>query len=148
VLDTATGLGYTAIEAARTADEVITIEIDPSGLEVARYNPWSRDLFENPKIHQIVGDAYDELPKLETGSFSRIIHDPPAFSLGGELYSAAFYKELYRVLKHSGRLFHYIGDLESKSGRVVTKGVVQRLNEAGFQRIARRPEAFGVVAHK
>ncbi len=41
VLDTATGLGYTAIEAARTADEVITIELDPGAQEIARQNPWS-----------------------------------------------------------------------------------------------------------
>ena len=148
VLDTATGLGYTAIEAARTAHEVVTIEIDPAGLEIARHNPWSRGLFKNPRIRQIVGDANEEIKSLETDYFSRIIHDPPAFSLGGELYSEAFYKQLYRILTRNGRLFHYIGDLESKSGRVVTKGVVQRLERAGFGRITRRPEAFGVVATK
>jgi predicted methyltransferase len=31
---------------------------------------------------------------------------------------------------------------------VVTKGVARRLEEAGFFRIQRRPEAFGVVAYK
>src|SRR5262249_7640496 len=35
VLDTATGLGYTAILAARTAGEVVTIELDPAALEIA-----------------------------------------------------------------------------------------------------------------
>lgn len=45
-----------------------------------------------------------------------------------------------------GRLFHYIGDLESRSGGRVAKGVVRRLREIGFTRIHRRPEAFGVVA--
>jgi predicted methyltransferase len=148
VLDTATGLGYTAIEAAKTAERVVTIELDPAGLEVARYNPWSRNLFENPRITQIVGDAFEEVPKMESESFTRIIHDPPAFGLGGELYSGEFYRELYRVLARNGRMFHYIGDLESKSGRVVTKGVVRRLEEAGFKRITRRPEAFGVLVYK
>jgi len=148
VLDTATGLGYTAIEAAKSAEHVVTIEIDPVALEVARYNPWSKALFDNPKIAQIVGDAYDEIERFEANSFSRIIHDPPAFGLGGELYSSTFYTQLFRVLKHGGRLFHYIGDLDSKSGRVTTKGVVRRLEEAGFMRIHRRPEAFGVVAYK
>jgi predicted methyltransferase len=148
VLDTATGLGYTAIEAAKSAEQVVTIELDPAALEVARYNPWSKALFDNPKIEQIVGDTYDEIDRFEANSFSRIIHDPPAFGLGGELYSSTFYKQLYRVLKHGGRLFHYIGDLESKSGRVTTKGVVRRLEEAGFVRIHRRPEAFGLVAYK
>ena len=36
VLDTATGLGYTAIEAAKSADEVVTIELDPGVQEIAR----------------------------------------------------------------------------------------------------------------
>ncbi|MBC8263507.1 MAG: spermine synthase, partial [Anaerolineales bacterium] len=58
VLDTATGLGYTAIEAAKTADHVITIELDPAALEIARLNPWSRALFDNPKITQRIGDSY------------------------------------------------------------------------------------------
>src|SRR2546421_4943195 len=52
VLDTATGLGYTAIEAARTAEQVVTIELDPAAQEIAKLNPWSRELFNNPKIIQ------------------------------------------------------------------------------------------------
>src|SRR5215472_9339929 len=35
VLDTATGLGYTAIAAARIATHVTTVEFDPASLEVA-----------------------------------------------------------------------------------------------------------------
>ena len=48
VLDTATGLGYTAIEAAKTADEVVTIELDPGAQQIARLNPWSQALFQTP----------------------------------------------------------------------------------------------------
>jgi uncharacterized protein len=146
VLDTATGLGYTAIEAARTAAEVVTIELDPTVLEVARRNPWSQPLFHDPKIRQLIGDSFEELPKLPDESFARIFHDPPTLRLAGELYSAAFYRQLFRVLKRGGRLFHYIGDLESTSGRVVAKGAVKRLQEAGFTRVERRSEAFGLVA--
>ena len=148
VLDTCTGLGYTAIEAAKTADEVVTIELDPTVLEVARLNPWSRQLFEDPRIHQIVGDSFDEIDALEDEAFSRVIHDPPRFSLAGDLYSGEFYRNLFRVLVRKGRLFHYVGDLESRSGRNVVKGVVRRLQEAGFSRVVRRPRAFGVVAYK
>jgi hypothetical protein len=148
VLDTCTGLGYTAIEAAKTAREVITIELDPAVLEVARLNPWSRRLFEDARIRQVVGDSYEEVQELEDGSFSRIIHDPPMFSLAGDLYSAETYRHLYRILKPKGRMFHYVGDLSSRSGRNVTRGVVRRLQEAGFSRIVRRPEAFGLVAYK
>lgn len=148
VLDTATGLGYTAIEAAKTAERVITVEIDPAGLEVARYNPWSRRLFDNPKIEQLVADVYDVVEDSEDASFSIIIHDPPAFSLAGDLYSAGFYAECHRVLKARGRMFHYIGDPNSKSGQGVTRGVLRRLQDVGFSRMVRRPDAFGVVAYK
>lgn len=147
-LDTATGLGYTAIEAARTAEHVVTIEIEPAALEVARLNPWSRPLFGNPGITQIVGDAVEEIEGFEDGTFARIIHDPPAFNLAGDLYSGAFYRQLFRVLRRGGRLFHYVGDLESRSGRTVARGAVRRLQEAGFSRVVRRPRAFGLVAHK
>src|SRR5690606_6522188 len=45
VLDTAMGLGYTAIQAAVLADSVLTIELDPTVEEVCRLNPWSQALF-------------------------------------------------------------------------------------------------------
>jgi predicted methyltransferase len=148
VLDTCTGLGYTAIEAARTAEQVVTVELDPAVLEVARLNPWSWALFDNPRIEQLVGDSFDMIPQFEDGAFARILHDPPTFSLAGDLYSGEFYRHLYRVLKPKGRLFHYVGDLDSRLGRNVVRGVVRRLQEAGFARIVRRSEAFGVVAYK
>ena len=148
VLDTATGLGYTAIEAAKTADEVVTIELDPGAQQIARLNPWSQALFQTPKIRQIMGDAYEVVQAFEDGSFSRIIHDPPTFSLAGELYSGVFYQQLFRVLKRGGRLYHYIGDPNSKASGGVTKGALKRLKEAGFARVVRKPEAYGVVAYK
>jgi uncharacterized protein len=76
------------------------------------------------------------------------LHDPPAFNLAGDLYAGDFYRELHRVLTRKGYLFHYIGDPESKSGATVTRGVIKRLQEAGFARIERKPRAFGVVAYK
>jgi len=148
VLDTTTGLGYTAIEAAKTASHVTTIEIDAVAQEMARLNPWSKALFNNPKITQVIGDAFDEIESFDAESFSTIIHDPPMFSLAGDLYSLAFYQQAFRVLKPNGRIFHYIGDPESKSGARVTAGVIRRLQEAGFKRVVRAPRAFGVVAYK
>jgi uncharacterized protein len=148
VLDTATGLGYTAIAAARTAEEVVTIEIDPGVQEIARLNPWSQGLFDNPRIRQVMGDTFEVVQTFEDQSFSRIIHDPPTFSLAGELYSGAFYRQLFRVLKRGGRLFHYVGDPNSKASGGVTGGVMRRLQEAGFARVVRKPEAFGLVAYK
>ncbi|HEX2997614.1 MAG TPA: hypothetical protein VHP14_22515, partial [Anaerolineales bacterium] len=106
------------------------------------------DLFGNPKITQLIGDAFDEIEKFEAESFSTLIHDPPMFSLAGDLYSLVFYQQAFRVLRHNGKIFHYIGDPESKSGARVTAGVIRRLQEAGFKRVTRAPRAFGVVAHK
>jgi len=148
VLDTATGLGYTAIEAARTADEVVTIELDPGAQEVARLNPWSRGLFDNPRIVQVMGDAFEVVQTFEDQSFARIIHDPPTFSLAGELYSGEFYRQLFRVLKRGGRVFHYVGDPKSRASGGVTRGVMRRMQEAGFARVVRKPEAYGVVGYK
>ncbi|MCD6290204.1 MAG: methyltransferase domain-containing protein [Anaerolineae bacterium] len=148
VLDTATGLGYTAIEAAKVAERVVTIELDPAVLEIARVNPWSRALFEHPGIEQLVGDSFELVQEFEVASFSCVIHDPPMLSLAGDLYSGAFYRQLFRVLRPRGRLFHYIGDLDSRSGRNIARGVMRRLQEAGFRRVVRRPKAFGLVAYK
>src|SRR6266700_1533768 len=148
VLDTATGLGYTAIEAAKSADEVVTIELDPGVQEIARLNPWSQALFHTPKIHQIMGDAYEVIQTFEKSSFSRIVHDPPTFSLAGELYSGVFYQQLFMVLKRGGRLYHYIGDPNSKASGGITKGATKRLEEGGFGRVNRKQDAYGVVAYK
>jgi predicted methyltransferase len=148
VLDTATGLGYTAIAAAKAANHVITVELDPTAQEICRQNPWSQGLFENPKIEQRIGDSFDVIETLGDSRFHRIIHDPPTFSLAGHLYSRDFYAEMYRVLKPGGRVFHYIGDPESKSGLRITAGAIRRLEQVGFVRVKRVPRAFGVVAYK
>jgi predicted methyltransferase len=145
-LDTCTGLGYTAIEAAKVADEVITIELDAAAQAVARLNPWSQALFNNPKIKQIIGDSVEVVEKFEDATFSRIIHDPPMFALGGDLYAGVFYAELYRILKPGGKVFHYIGDLSSSSGARVSRGAIERMKRAGFRTVTPRPEAFGLVA--
>jgi uncharacterized protein len=146
VLDTATGLGYTAIAAAKSADEVVTIELDPAALEVAKMNPWSRDLFDNPKIRQLMGDAFELVEEMEPGSFSVVIHDPPTSAFAGMLYSEEFYRRLLRVLSRRGRMFHYTGDPDSDLGRRTTEGVIKRLHAAGFPRVKRHPEAFGLMA--
>jgi predicted methyltransferase len=148
VLDTATGLGYTAIQAAAVAESVVTIELDPAAHEMCRQNPWSQPLFANEKITLRLGDSFEEIETFDPETFSIILHDPPAFQLAGELYSAEFYRRAFRVLKPHGRMFHYIGDPHSKSGARTTRGVVLRLQQAGFTRILPKPEAFGVLAYK
>lgn len=148
VLDTTMGLGYTAIAAAQTAVHVTTIELDPTVTEVCCCNPWSQELFTTPNITRLIGDAYEVVQTFASSSFSCILHDPPTFSLAGELYAADFYRSLHRILTGKGRLFHYIGNPDSKSGANVTRGVVRRLQAAGFKRVIPKPGAFGVLALK
>ncbi len=148
VLDSCTGLGYTAIEMAKTAYHVTTIELDPGAQEICRDNPWSQELFSNPKIEQRIGSSFDIVPTFADGQFAGIVHDPPTFALAGELYSAEFYAQLHRILMPNGRLFHYIGDPNSRSGRNTTRGVIERLTAVGFSNITRQPRAFGVLARK
>jgi predicted methyltransferase len=148
VLDTATGLGYTAILAAESASQVTTIELDPAAQRIAAYNPWSQKLFNDPKIKQVIGDTSEVINNIEDRIFTGIIHDPPMFSLAGALYALVFYQQAYRVLKPDGRMFHYIGNPESKSGGRMTRGVIKRLKRAGFSRVIPQPAAFGVMAYK
>lgn len=148
VLDTATGLGYTAIAASHKANAVTTIELDPIAQEICRQNPWSQALFDKENIMQKIGDSFDVVESLPDEAFDVIIHDPPTFSMAGHLYSADFYAELLRVLKPKGKLFHYIGNPDSKSGGNVTKGVIKRISDTGFSGVRPQPRAFGITAHK
>jgi predicted methyltransferase len=148
ILDTATGLGYTAIAAARSAKQVITIEFDPISQEMAHSNPWSQELFANPVITQIIGDSALEIEKFAAKSFAAILHDPPSMALAGGLYAETFYRQALRILTAKGKMFHYIGDPDSAMGARVTNGVLQRLHAAGFRKVVRMPKEFGVVAYK
>ncbi len=148
VLDICTGLGYSAIEEAHHGASVVTIEIDTRVLELARQNPDSKELFGNPKIEIIVKDALTEVKEFESEYFHAVLHDPPRFSLAGELYSQAFYIELFRILSPGGRLFHYTGKPGEKSGKNYRKGIKERLAQAGFEKIEWNEGAQGFSALK
>ena len=47
-----------------------------------------------------------------------------------------------------GALSHYVGDPESKASGGVTRGVIRRLQGAGFSRVVRHADASGVVAYR
>jgi predicted methyltransferase len=147
VLDVCTGLGYTAIASANMgASSVISIEKDINVLKIAEINPWSRGL-ENDRIKIIVEDAAKVVREMGDEAFDRIIHDPPRFQLAGELYSMEFYKELYRVLKFGGILYHYTGQPGIKRRVDFVKGVSNRLRSVGFKVEVRR-DLMGVLAFK
>ena len=150
VLDTCTGLGYTAILAARKKDvkKVITIEKDENVIKLAKLNPFSKELFSNPKIELRIADVTQEIKKFKANFFDFIIHDPPRISIAEELYSLAFYQELYRVLKPKGKIFHYVGEPGKLQGKNYLKGILKRLKLAGFVKIKKVKEALGLVIQK
>ena len=149
VLDTCMGLGYSAIAAAETAEMVLTFEKDSNVVELARYNPYSQELFSNKKIEIIEDDVSQQIKNFNSNYFDHIIHDPPRFSLAGELYSKDFYTQLFRVLKKGGKLFHYVGDPGGKYRKKdFATGVAKRLKEVGFKEVVKDARTEGVIAEK
>lgn len=150
ILDVCTGLGYTAIECAKQPNvkKVITVEKDYNCLKIAKENKFSDDLFKNPKIWIVNNDALDFIPQLEGNSVNFIIHDPPSFSIAGELYSLDIYKQFFRILKPKGKLYHYVGNPGGRAGKNLPGSVMSRLKEAGFKKVFKTEYADGVVAEK
>ncbi len=147
VLDTCTGLGYTAILAASTADSVTTIEKDQTVLEIAQLNPYSQPLFQAPNIKLIHADATEVILGFGAATFDLVNNDPPTLSIAGELYADTFYAQLLRVLKPGGKLLHYIGAPGSRSrGLDLNASVTRRLQRIGFAEVHSDSETACVVA--
>jgi predicted methyltransferase len=147
-LDTCGGLGYSAIAmaASPSVTRVVCFEVDPNVVEAARHSPQSRRLFEDPKIDLRCQDVAEGLAAFPDATFDRVFHDPPRLTLAGDLYSQAFYLELFRVMKPGARLFHYTGAPGEKAGKRVRAGVIRRLRDAGFDAVREIEAAQGVAA--
>jgi hypothetical protein len=132
ILDTCGGLGYFAAwcllgQAAR----VLSYEKNPAVIWLRSLNPWSPAPCGALTLTE--GDIAEHIAGLSGASVDAILHDPPRFGIAGELYSQAFYDQLARVLKRTGRMFHYTGTPNKlTSGRDVPQEVVKRLRQAGF----------------
>ena len=150
VLDTCTGLGYTAIEAARRgASHVVTVELEMSVLLIARMNPWSRGLWTLRGVHKLLGDSFHVTDGLPERFFDYVVHDPPRHSHAGHLYGGEFYRKLWRLMKPGGRLFHYTGEPGSRyRGVDLGRGVASRLREAGFVGLSYHDDVMGFTAVK
>jgi predicted methyltransferase len=149
VLDCCSGLGYAAIAAHRLgASDVLSIELSREVMGLRAQNPWSSDLGKEG-IVQRQGSSYELIRTMPATSFDSVIHDPPRFSLAGELYSEEFYREIFRVLRQDGRLFHYTGNPHVvKKGSSFVDGVIRRLKLAGFKHIEKVDHLMGVSAQK
>ncbi|MFH2023561.1 MAG: SAM-dependent methyltransferase [Candidatus Micrarchaeota archaeon] len=138
ILDTCMGLGYTAIQAAKSPgiSTVLTCEIAEAVFTLAKWNPLSDGLWENgTKILPIHGDVAELIKTFDSRMFSFVIHDPPRFSHAPQLYSSDFYKELHRVCKSNAKIFHYVGSVGKGKGRNIEKEVAGRLSNVGFKKI-------------
>ncbi len=143
ILDTCGGLGYFAACALGAgAASVLSFEKSPEVRWLRGLNPWSPP--EGGALTLVADDVAARLPGLPAAAFDAVLHDPPRFGIAGELYSAAFYAGLARVLRPGGRLFHWTGAPNSRSrGRDLAREVIRRLAAAGFDA---RPEGDGVFA--
>jgi predicted methyltransferase len=149
VLDTCSGLGYAAAAALKLgAREVVSVECSSTVMALRQKNPWSQGIF-GANINLVHADIDSYIRELAAESFGSVIHDPPRISLAGELYGERFYRELYRVLKRRGALFHYTGNPHVvKRGTSFVDQAAQRLRTAGFTKVVKVAELMGVTAYK
>jgi predicted methyltransferase len=149
VLDTCGGLGYYAAWClAGGAAHVASFEKNLDVLWLRQLNPWSPDV-DDPtlagRFSLTQADISQHIALLEDSAFDAVMHDPPRFGIAGELYSQSFYDQLARVLRPSGRLFHYTGNPNAKtSGRDVPAEVIRRLQRAGFTAERKLDGVYGV----
>ncbi|BFI96483.1 MAG: MnmC family methyltransferase [Rhodanobacter sp.] len=148
VLDTCGGLGYFAaccLEAG--AARIHSFEKNPDVLWLRTLNPWSPDPAAPASGGRLIlahADVSQAIAQVADASVDALLHDPPRFGIAGELYALAFYRELARVLRRGGRLFHYTGSPNRlTSGRDVPREVAKRLEQAGFEA---KPALDGVLA--
>src|SRR5690606_38296053 len=113
------------------AKQVLSCEKNADVIWLRGLNPWSPEA--GGALTLTHGDITERIGTLPEASFDAILHDPPRFGTAGELYSQAFYDQLARVLKRTGKLFHYTGAPNKlTSGRDVPGEVAKRLRRAGF----------------
>ena len=145
ILDTCGGLGYFAAWCLQGgAAHVTSYEKNADVLWLRSLNPWSPSAA--PRLTLNHADVVHEIAALASESFDAALHDPPRFGIAGELYSAAFYGELARVLRRGAPLFHYTGAPNKlTSGRDVANEVSERLRRSGF---ATQLHGDGVLAKK
>ena len=148
ILDAGTGLGYTAIAAAQTAEYVLTIEHDSHIITIAKFNPYSQELFERKNIELIEGDMAEEVEKRETGEFDYLILDGGTPRASGDFFSLKNYQECCRILKTEGKVFHYLPNPQIKQGRDFGMEVIDRMEKIGFKLIERDKEGSYAILQK
>ena len=110
ILDTCGGLGYFAAWCLRGhAARIDSYENSADVIWLRSLNPWSPDspwsCGPNDALTLTRADIVERIATLPDDSVDAVLHDPPRFSIAGELYSQTFYAHLARVLKHGAGCF-------------------------------------------
>jgi predicted methyltransferase len=124
---------------------VFSIEKSIDVHKLCKLNPWSKKFFEDENIYKIIGDSVEQVKLFEDNFFDTIIHDPPRFSIAGDMYSEEFYLNLNRILKKGGKVFHYIGKPDSKFGLKMFKSIKNRMENCNFS-VKIENKRYGLVA--
>ena len=148
VLDAGTGLGYTALEAAKTAKRVTTIEHDPTVIELQKLSPWSQELFTRKNITILEGDVTLFVKNAQRESFDNVIYDAGTPRSSGLFFSTEHYAETYRALKRNGKLYHYLPRPQVEQGRDFAKAVIARLEELRFTLLERNEKDCYIIVQK
>lgn len=148
ILDSGTGLGYTAIMAGKSAKQVVTIEIDEQVIEMQKINPFSQWLFKNKKIERIQGDLTKEIKKFQDREFNFIILDGGTPRSSGDFFSPRNYEQVFRVLRFGGKLYHYVPNYHINRGEDFAGKISNILKKVGFKKIIRDAEGSYLVAWK
>ena len=138
VLDTCGGMGYFAQSCLEAGvAKILSTERNEDVLWLRTHNPWSPDPdsdFAAGRLQLTHGDVTSHILSVADASVDAVLHDPPRFGIAGELYSLDFYRQLARVIKPGGKLFHYTGAPNKlTSGRDVPAEVAGRVVQAGFR---------------
>ncbi len=148
VLDAGTGLGYTAIAAAKTAEEVLTLEKDKNVIQVAKLNPYSQELFSGNNIKRLTGNIVQKITAFSDEEFDFVIFDAGTPKSSDDFFSLKNYQQAYRVLKRNGKLYHYLPKHHVQRGRDFGGEAIERMRRAGFKLIERKVEESYVVMGK
>lgn len=131
VFDTCGGMGYTSIWTRRLgASHTISCELSEDVVALRKYNPYSREYLEDERIDKLITSCAKAIVDFDDDYFDCIIHDPPRFSLAGELYGEEFFWQMARVLSDGGKLCFYTGDpYRTGRGRKFVEGIEKRLRK-------------------
>lgn len=148
IMDAGTGLGYTAIAASETAEQIITVEFDQNVIEMQKLNPYSQELFKRKNIQRLNGDIVKVIKRFPDQEFDFIIFDTGTPRSSGEFFSQNNYQEAYRVLKSGGKLYHYLPRHLISHGRDFAGEVILRMKKAGFELVERNEEGSYAIIQK